>query len=192
MGKVRTETSKWSDHFDIKKDNAICKKCLKKIKLTGRSTSGMKTHAKTHDIILDNAPPTLPVDNSQMKMDSFIQKPTAEELIAEEAANGISFRAIAKSKLMRAGMERYGYQNKAPKSHPAVSRLLKNSSENHRNDMKAKLKKDLKNGVRFCAITDEWTCPAKKRRYLNVTLHKKGMLIFLTYITYHTTVWQII
>ena len=175
MGRVRTDTSKWSDHFDIKKENAICKKCLKKIKLTGRSTSGMKTHARTHKISLDNAPATLPVENSQMKMDNFIQKPSAEELISREAANGITFRAIAKSKLMRAGMERYGYQDKAPKSHPAVSRLVKKSSENHRNIVKAKLKKDLKNGVRFCAITDEWTCPAKKRKYLNVSLHKKGI-----------------
>ena len=29
---------------------------------------------------------------------------------------------------------------------------------------------------RFCAVTDEWTCPVKRRRYLNVSLHLKGKI----------------
>ena len=190
MGKA--QKSKYSDYFDVNKEKATCRRCGTVIKLENRNTTGMKKHlANKHNIKLgDSSESGLPesVDSStpstssgnltpQRTMKNFfeVKKPPLEELIAMETADGASFRRVAKSNLMQKGMAYYGYQDSAPKCHRAVQRLTHKSAENHRQKMKKRLQQHLKNGHRFCAITDEWTCPAKKRKYLNVSLHLKGM-----------------
>ena len=50
------------------------------------------------------------------------------------------------------------------------------TAENHRKIIREKLKKMTEEDQRFCAVTDEWTCPVKRRRYLNVSLHLKGKI----------------
>ena len=71
-------------------------------------------------------------------------------------------------------MSRHGFN--APRSGNTIRKWIRTSANKHREKMRENLKKHLKNGQRFCAITDEWTCPVKKRKYLNVQLHLKGKI----------------
>ena len=181
---VKPTKSKYSDYFDVNKDKANCKICGSTIKLSDRSTRGLKTHLETkHQIKLNNDEVEVgqavsmvgtSKASKQQSLDKFVVKPSVEELISRESANGATFRYLARSKLIRKGLAAYGYQDKTPKSHSMVKRLVHKSAETHRGKIREKLQRHLKNGHRFCSITDEWTCPAKKRKYLNVQLHLKG------------------
>lgn len=177
---MKGKKSKYDDHFEIGSGKATCRKCGKIIILSLRNTYGMKYHAeKVHDVNFDEEPKAK-ISKPTSTLDSFVQikKPSMEELVSQEAAQGVSFRYLAKSPLIRKGLAAHGYQDKAPKSHVTVQRCVKKSAVKHRQTVREKIKQHLKKGQRFCAITDEWTCPTKKRKYLNVTLHLKGKFVF--------------
>ena len=177
--------SKYTDYFEIFKDKAICRVCGNAILCTNRQTSGMKYHAETvHKINFDDASetPEEKKPKATPTLDGFIRvkKPPLEELVSREAAKGVSFRYIAESELIHKGISSYGY--KAPKSHVTVRKLVHKSAQTHRKIYRDKFQLHLKNGQRFCAIADEWTCPTKKRKYLNLILHLKGKFYYLPYI----------
>ena len=176
-----TTMSKYDAYFDRKssKGKALCLKCGKPIQISGRSTYGMKSHLKTHDIIIDDnedLPSPAPVPRkSQNTLDSFVIKESLEESVSREASQfGATFRYLGRSILVRKGLTLMGYQNRAPRSHRTVQRLVHKSANIHRNIVRNKIQKLLKNSERFCVVTDEWTCSSKRRRYQNVILHVKG------------------
>ena len=192
MGKQRK--SKYSDYFNInyKNENAICNRCAKTFQMKDGNTKGLKKHLKDkHNIDVDKkTSKDNPASSVQSRDDEnsgpsnigirkyFPTKtPPIEELVSIEAARGASFRYICKSKTLRKG---FSLSGKPPKSHTTVRRLIHRSAENHRKIIREKLKKMTVEDQRFCAVTDEWTCPVKRRRYLNVSLHLKGK-IYLQY-----------
>ena len=179
---------KYSEYFEISKDglSAKCKTCLKTIQCVDRSTSGLKYHAeKVHNFTTDDSIQQQP-DEKKPKispiMANFVKKkkPTLEEIISKEATKGASFLYLAESDLIRRGISTYGYN--APTCSNTIRNLVHKSAENHREIYREKFKNYIENDERFCLITDEWTCPPKKRKYLNVTLHLKGKQIFVQFI----------
>ena len=182
MPKKRT---KYSDYFDTVKDKATCRRCGKVIQCTNGQTSGMNYHiTKVHNINLsdaENAEPEEKISKPNSTLDGFVRvkKPPLEEIISKEAAKGVSFEYLATSDLIHRGVRSYGYE--PPKSHNTVRSLVKRSAENHRKIYRDKFQELRKNGQRFCTIADEWTCPAKKRKYLNIILHLKGILNLTKY-----------
>ena len=191
MTKIRR--SKYTSYFDInyKKENAVCNRCAKTFQMKNGNTKGLKKHLKDkHNIDIDK---NTSKDNSASSVQSLddeksgpsnigIRKyfptktPPLEELVSIEAARGASFRYITKSKTLGKGFSFSGNGYKPPKSSNTVRRLVHKSAENHRKIIREKLKKMTEEDQRFCAVTDEWTCPVKRRRYLNVSLHLKGKI----------------
>ena len=184
--------SKYDNYYDRKssKGKAACLQCGKIIIVSGRSTYGMKKHLETHDVFLNEdqeEPPTTMTSKAPKRtmLDRFLKRESLEEMISREAAQlGATFRYLAKSILIREGLKSKGYQDKAPRSHPTVKRMVHKSAEDHREIVRGKLQKLLAKGERFCIITDEWTCTSKRRRYMDVTLHIKGTNYFLHFIYY--------
>ena len=191
----RGKKSKYEEHFDLAKDKATCKQCGEVIKRRDSSTSGMQYHLSSQHSIKANekseteagpAPKKSKIDERERGSSSTFKGPLdqyvtvkskipLEDLVAREAVKGATFRYLATSPLINKGLCALGFQDEAPKHHTSVSKLVDKSAENHR----AKLCEHLKNlaeekGQKFCAITDEWTCSGKKKRYINVSLHLKG------------------
>ena len=177
--------SKYTKYFDLDKPSkgkATCKKCLKIISYLTRSTSSMKYHLeKVHGNFETSETESNPPEVKKMKivqntiMANFVRvkKPPLEELVSREAAQGSSFDHIVKSELLQDGIRKHGYN--PPKSGNTVRRLIHKSAQNHRKIYRDKFQVLLKDkNQRFCSIADEWTCPTKKRKYLNVILHVKG------------------
>ena len=190
--------SKYDEHFEISNDKATCKRCGEVIKRPNRATTGMQYHLSSQHSITpngqkDDTETSSPaakkakidescnssVSNQKNPMDRYVvvtSKMPIEDLVAREAVKGATFKYIASSFLIYKGLCSLGFQDQAPRHHYSVSRLVKKSAENHR----AKICEHLKSlatekGQRFCVVTDEWTCSGKKRRYINVTLHLKGI-----------------
>ena len=194
---VKERKSKYSNYFDInyKKETAICKRCAKTFQMKDGNTKGLKKHLKDkhnidrvdNDSTKDNSASSVQSLDDQKSGPSNIgirkylttKNPPLEELVSIEAARGATFRYISKSKMLQKGFSQSGY--KPPKSHTTVRRLVHKSAQNHRKIMREKLKKMTDEGQRFCAVTDEWTCPVKKRRYLNVSLHLKGKTLNISF-----------
>ena len=181
---MKPKRTQYSDHFDIFKEKATCRKCGAVISCVGRSTSGMKYHLeKVHEINLSD----LAAESTEKKMkttttpsaSSFFKakKPPLEELVSKSATKRVSFEFLATDDLIRGGIERHGY--KAPKSHNTIRNLVRKSAQNHRKIYRDKFQALKKEGQRFCVVADEWTCSSKKRKYLNVILHLKGKEIIL-------------
>ena len=180
--------SKYSEFFEFNGQNATCKTCGETIKRTSGSTSGLKYHLeeihgkKSQSDEVENAGPAPKKaksdDSGQKVMSDFYKvtdKEPLEDLVAREACNGATFSYIGKSHLIKKGLNSLGY--KAPNHHYSVKRLVHKSAENHREKLREKLKKLMKDrNQRFCVVTDEWTCTNKRRKYINVTLHLKGKI----------------
>ena len=81
----------------------------------------------------------------------------------------IFFRYITRSDLIKKGLEKDGLDR--PKSVSTVARYVQISSENKRKIVREKIKEQAKNGARFAVALDEWTCPGKRARFLNICLH---------------------
>ena len=181
--------SQYSNHFEIYKEKATCKTCGDVISYAGRQTSGMKRHAEGKHGIKFGEPSssglTPPEEkkmkiNSQSSLDNFvrIKKRPLEEIVSKEAIKGVSFNYIATSEMLHKGITTSGY--KPPKSGNTVRKLVHRSAQNHRKIYKDKFLFHRKNNQRFCVIADEWTCPSKRRKYLNVIIHLKGKFFSLS------------
>ena len=183
----KSSKSKYSKFFDFFGNKATCKTCGDVLKYENFNTKGLSYHiTRKHDVDLNAAfqeegPPAKKSkieDSNQPTMKMHFQpvsKEPLEDLVAKEAVNGATFRYIAKSNLIKKGLSALGFQDKIPNHHFAVSRLVDKSADNHRQKLAEKFKVQVQNGQRFCVITDEWTCSGKKRKYINVTLHIKGI-----------------
>ena len=181
--------SKYSKFFDFFGDKATCKTCGDVLKCVNGNTKGLKyhvTHKHSIDLTKDDAFETEEPPKKKSKIEASNQptmmmhfqpasKEPLEDLVAREAVNGATFSYLANSYLVKKGLSSLGFQDKIPNHHFAVSRLVDKSAENHRQKLSEKFKVQVQNGQRFCVITDEWTCSGKKRKYINVTLHVKGM-----------------
>ena len=179
--------SKFAKYFDFSGNKATCKTCGDVLKYENYATKGLSYHiTHKHDVNLETAfqeegpsAKKSKIENSNQPTMLMHFQPAAkeplEDLVAKEAVNGASFRYIAKSFLIQKGLSSLGFQDKIPNHHFAVSRLVHKSAENHRVKLSEKFKNLVQNGQRFCVITDEWTCSGKKRKYINVTLHIKGI-----------------
>ena len=147
----------------------------------------MKSHLKSkHDVNIDDI--EISVENEIQKSDSgasssfktntldkFVVRESVDEKISREASQlNATFRYLSKSPLIKQGLSSLGFQDKVPKTHRSVARMVHKSAEKHREIVRIKLKRLKNNGQRFCLVTDEWTCGIKRRRYQNVTLHIKG------------------
>ena len=150
------------------------------VSVTGRATSAMKYHLEhKHKEKIEESPPEkrLKVDSSSSLSPSImkfvtVKKPPLEEIVAREAAKGASFEYLATSPAFRRCVTSWGYQ--PVKSHNTIGKLLHKSAQRHRKIYRDKIQVLKNENQRFCTIADEWTCPSKKRKYLNVILHVKG------------------
>ena len=79
------------------------------------------------------------------------------------------YRYITKSRLLGKGFKYDGFRQ--PKSIATVSKYVKISAEKKRNIVRERIKKQIEKGARFCVALDEWTCPGKRSRFLNICLH---------------------
>ena len=172
--------SKYADYFQIRGNKATCNKCSKVLTMKDGNTSSLAYHCdKVCHIKIQQPKPNTEIQRQQQStLDGFVkvQKPSKEELLSREAAHGVSFRYLAKSRLIKKGLASFGYN--APRNHTTVRTYVKKSANKHRQKLCDILKIHIKNGQRFCALTDEWTCSVKKRKYLNVHLHLKGKFEF--------------
>ena len=82
---------------------------------------------------------------------------------------GLNFRYLTKSRLIKKGLESDGFQQ--PKSHTTVASYVAKSAEKKRQIVREKLKKQVQEGARYGVALDEWTCPGKRARFLNICLH---------------------
>ena len=202
--------SKYAEHFEISSEKATCKKCGEVVKMPGRSTTGLQFHLSSRHSIKPNASNDTPeagpapkkskIDENSGPMNKYVtvtSKIPLEDLVAREAVKGATFRFIANSHLIYKGLCALGYQDQAPRHHSTVSKLVDKSAENHRANLCEHLKNLVKEkGQKFCAITDEWTCSGKKKRYINVSLHLKGNFRNIScvksiVVQLHSTVWKL-
>ena len=58
-----------------------------------------------------------------------------------------------------------------PQSVSTVSSYVAKSAEKKRDIVREKLAKQVQEGARYAVALDEWTCPGKRARYLNICLH---------------------
>ena len=201
--------SKYEEHFELSKEKGTCKRCGEVVKMPGRATTGLQFHLSSqHNIKINaqntttgasNSLPNAPndiseagpapkkskIDEKSGPMNRYVtvtSKIPLEDLVAREAVKGATFRFIASSQLIYKGLCALGFQDQAPRSHVAVSRLVDKSAENHRAKLCEHLKSLVEEGQKFCVVTDEWTCSGKKKRYINVTLHIKGNFCHLFFI----------
>ena len=211
---MRGKKSKYEEHFELAKDKATCKKCGEVIRRRGSTTTGMQYHlASQHSIKASEksepeagpAPKKSKIDDScssstsKGPLDQYVtvkSKIPLEDLVAREAVKGATFRYLASSYLIKKGLCALGFQDEAPNHHTSVSKLVDKSAENHRAKLCEHLKNLAEKGQKFCAITDEWTCPGKKKRYINVSLHLKGNFRSIFYVKsivvqLHSTVWKL-
>ena len=187
--------SKYADNFQIRGNKATCNKCGKILSMNDGNTSGLAYHCKNvchvqigHASKDKNMKPQQDQQQQQSTLDGFvkIKKPMKEEIISREAALGATFRFVTKSPSIKANMNRHGFN--VPRSENTVRKYVRFSANKHRRILREEIQKQLKKGQRFCAITDEWTCPVKKRKFLNVQIHLKGNYCIIC----HAFVWQVI
>ena len=76
---------------------------------------------------------------------------------------------MTKSWMVRKSLASEGLNQ--PKSVTTVSNYVKKSAEKKREIVRKKIKKQIKNGARYTVALDEWTCPGKRARFLNIVLH---------------------
>ena len=173
--------SKYAQYYDLTPNKGTCKTCKAVIQRSGGSSFGLLKHLKQHGIKVQDEPVT-PSVVTQKTLNNFVQRETLEELVSREASqHNATFAYLGKSNLIRRGLSTYGHEDKAPRNHRSVSRMVDKSADMHRDIVRNKLKNLLKHGHRFCVITDEWTCTSKRRRYADVTLHIKGKIFNLNY-----------
>ena len=58
-----------------------------------------------------------------------------------------------------------------PKSISTVSSYVSKSAEKKRNIVRQTIKDEIEEGGRYAVALDEWTCPGKRARFLNICLH---------------------
>ena len=169
--------SKYAEYCQIRGDRATCNKCGKILQMKDGNTSSLAYHFDKVCKVKINLPPQKDNEkegSKQSTLDSFVkvEKPTKEDIISREAALGATFNFVLKSPSIKKNMNVHGFNH--PRSSNTVRMYVHTSATKHRQKVREKIKKHLKNGHRFCALTDEWTCPVKKRKFLNVQLHLKG------------------
>ena len=71
--------------------------------------------------------------------------------------------------MLEKGCKYDGFQQ--PKSVATVSKYVAISAEKKRNIVRERIKKQIEKGARYCVALDEWTCPGKRSRFLNICLH---------------------
>ena len=181
---MKPKKTQYSDHFDIVKEKATCRKCGSVISSVKGTTSGMKyhlekVHGKTLADDMDEPAEKKMKTTTTPSASSFFKakKPPLEELVSKSATKRVSFEFLATDDLIRGGIEKHGY--KAPKSHNTIRNHVRKSAQSHRKIYRDKFQALKKEGQRFCVVADEWTCSSKKRKYLNVILHLKGKEIIL-------------
>ena len=76
---------------------------------------------------------------------------------------------MTKSDLIRKGLEADGLSQ--PKSVSTISSYVAKSTEKKRENVREKIKKQVMEGARYAVALDEWTCPGKRARFLNICLH---------------------
>ena len=76
---------------------------------------------------------------------------------------------MTKSDMVRKSLASDGLNQ--PTSVSTVSAYVAKSAEKKREIIRQKIKVQLKNGARYAISVDEWTCPGKRSRFLNIILH---------------------
>ena len=76
---------------------------------------------------------------------------------------------MTRSELVKKGLNADGFSQ--PKSISTVSSYVAKSSEKKRDVVREKIKQQVEEGVRYAVVLDEWTCPGKRARFLNICLH---------------------
>ena len=131
--------------------------------------SGLSNHLRLiHKKVInrDKSPCKTP-DSKKAKISGvqqFVQtkKDTTEEAIAKMVAtDGFNFNQIANSKTLRKAMKADGHE--IPKSHTRVRQLFMKQFEKTKEEVKNKILKYVKDGLRFAVSFDESTSVRNRR-----------------------------
>lgn len=179
-------------HFE--KTNVVgkakCLTCGDIISCAGSTTTGMRFHAKLHNILFDKITNELPADaepktenntktnptkkfksdeSNQTSMLSYIRKNSLQQILAKCAAkNGISIHQITSCDAIGGYVSSQGYA--MPKSETSVWNQIHLFFEEKTSDLKKQIATDIKNGTIFSITVDEWS-DIKYNKYLNITLN---------------------
>ena len=171
---------KYEDHFTFSSDgSATCKICKKRYESAKSGNAALKYHlkAKHSELVKEEAkeePEPKKSKQVQPSISNFVTKPTIEETLAKEAAVfGLSYRSLATSPTIKKGLEAWGLT--PLKSVNSVSRKVRECAADKKEKFIQVLKNLVQADVRFGLVIDEWTCGPKKKRYLSVCLHRKGI-----------------
>ena len=167
---------------------AICNICKASIGCKGSSTSGLLRHLKNiHRELVpqkrkaDEDMADQPSQRKKVKQQTLdrafmsAKRSSLAEILARLAAeDGISIRAITRSKFIRNSISAQGYT--PPKCEKTAMKLIIEYHHAIVAEVKKEIADKVSNGERFSITLDEWTS-TRNRRYMNVNVHDKaGMM----------------
>lgn len=176
MSNVWNYFSKVKDPITGKTTHGKCNSCSKDI--TNNGTSSLRTHAKTHGIVISSeknshstATTTL-IEIVQPSITNYfppINKDSLDALLAKLCAKrGLSFSVVASEEIADL-VSKAGYE-KMPRSPNTIKRRVMSFAEIVKDSYVYEISNELKN-ARFLSVGfDEWTSMANER-YMNVILY---------------------
>lgn len=160
------------DRVNEDKNLARCKKCDKKLSKVGGSTSGLWNHLKKHNIFRKTTKEQ-PIKKQKLITD-FVKVDdkclNIEKEYAEMATIKISFKAIAESESIKAGLKARNFgniQNTGLGVRNKIHQFATNTIE-----IDKKMLNEERKSKKFVLALDEWTS-VRKKRYLGVVLYYK-------------------
>ena len=76
---------------------------------------------------------------------------------------------MTKSKMIKKSLQSDNFNQ--PQSISTITSYVVKSAEKKREILREKIRKLVEAGARFAVALDEWTCPGKRARFLNICLH---------------------
>ncbi|CAF0985424.1 unnamed protein product [Didymodactylos carnosus] len=156
-----------------KESEGVCNKCGQVIKLSGRSTTGLRNHLKQKhgidvDLVTEEKDETVEVVKKPKTMLDYLEHKNLKEIVADLATDGITIRVITRNKYIRDSIQRDGF--KLPANESDVMRLIHEDYEDKKNKMASEIQKKIQKGGKFSMTIDEYTT-VRGRRYFGVNIH---------------------
>lgn len=190
----RKHTAKvWKYFGKINESAAQCSLCPKQISCKGSNTSGLSRHLqRVHNISINQTPvestsviqPGTSSESEskrikrekQCEITEYVANKSLSEIISRLAAeDGLSIRAITRSKFIRESITQRGY--KMPKNETDIMKIILRYYEERKEEMMQNFKDVVASGARLSLSVDEWTS-IRNRRYFNLCLHGKDGEVF--------------
>ncbi|KAL0859841.1 hypothetical protein ABMA27_010181 [Loxostege sticticalis] len=184
----------WKHFKKINESTAQCSLCPKQISCKGSNTTGLDRHLqRVHNISVNQPPPdesksvvqpgtSCEPESKKIKRENqseitrYVARKSLSEIISRLAAeDGLTIRAITKSKFIRESITQRGY--KMPKNETEIMKIILNYYEEKKAEMIQKFKNLVASGTRFSLSVDEWTS-VRNRRYFNLCLYVEDGEVF--------------